>query len=90
MEQTPREIIEETQGDADEEAEGEEEEEELVPFGYGLFENSPESYRQPARGPVDPDYPLARTLILKACLAGFRLKERMGNFFYYTLIFEKP
>jgi protein involved in polysaccharide export with SLBB domain len=29
-----------------------------VPFGYSLFENSPESYRQPAFGPVDPEYPL--------------------------------
>jgi protein involved in polysaccharide export with SLBB domain len=31
---------------------------ELVPFGYSLFENSPDSYRQPTFGPVDPDYPL--------------------------------
>ncbi len=30
----------------------------LVPFGYELFENSPDSYRQPAIGPVDPEYPL--------------------------------
>ncbi|MFN8179874.1 MAG: SLBB domain-containing protein [bacterium] len=30
----------------------------LVPFGYGLFEGSPENYSQPALGPVDPEYPL--------------------------------
>jgi ubiquinone/menaquinone biosynthesis C-methylase UbiE len=38
---------------------------------------------------MDPDYPLAQTLIRKASAAGFRLKKRIGNFFYYTLIFEK-
>jgi ubiquinone/menaquinone biosynthesis C-methylase UbiE len=38
---------------------------------------------------MDPDYPLASTLIRKAAAAGFRLKGRVGNFFYYTLIFEK-
>lgn len=48
VEQAPREIIEETPGQA----------EPLVPFGYSLFENSPDSYRQPAMGPVDPEYPL--------------------------------
>ena len=32
--------------------------EELVPFGFSLFESSPDSYRQPAFGPVDPEYPL--------------------------------
>jgi ubiquinone/menaquinone biosynthesis C-methylase UbiE len=37
----------------------------------------------------DPDYPRARTLIQKAASAGFRLKKKVGNFFYYTLIFEK-
>jgi ubiquinone/menaquinone biosynthesis C-methylase UbiE len=37
----------------------------------------------------DPDYPLAGTLIQKATSAGFRLKEKVGNFFYYTLILEK-
>lgn len=37
----------------------------------------------------DPDYPRARTLIRWASAAGFRLKKRVGNFFYYTLIFEK-
>ena len=31
---------------------------ELLPFGYSLFSSSPDSYRQPASGPVDPDYPL--------------------------------
>jgi protein involved in polysaccharide export with SLBB domain len=35
-----------------------EEEAEPLPFGYSLFETSPESYRQPAFGPVDPEYPL--------------------------------
>jgi len=49
VEEAPREISEETPPEADEE---------LVPFGYSFFENSPESYRQPAIGPVDPDYPL--------------------------------
>ena len=34
------------------------EDEELVPFGYRLFETSPDRYRQPAYGPVDPEYPL--------------------------------
>jgi hypothetical protein len=38
---------------------------------------------------MDPDYPLAGPLIAKAAFAGFRLKEKIGNFFYYTLIFEK-
>ena len=37
----------------------------------------------------DPDYPLARTLISLAEKAGFRPKKRMGNFFSYTLLFEK-
>lgn len=37
----------------------------------------------------DPDYVRAATLIRKAAAAGFRLKERMGNLFYYTLVFEK-
>lgn len=36
----------------------------------------------------DPDYPRAKTLIQKAAPAGFRLKKKVGNFFYYTLIFE--
>jgi ubiquinone/menaquinone biosynthesis C-methylase UbiE len=38
---------------------------------------------------MDPDYPLARTLIRKAHMANFRLKQRVGNFFAYTLVFEK-
>lgn len=38
---------------------------------------------------LDPDYPLVGTLVRRAEKAGFRLKERKGNFFYYTLIFEK-
>lgn len=37
----------------------------------------------------DPDYPRAKTLIRKANTAGFRLKKKIGNFFYYTLILEK-
>jgi protein involved in polysaccharide export with SLBB domain len=32
--------------------------EELAPFGYSLFSTSPDSYRQPGYGPVDPEYPL--------------------------------
>lgn len=38
---------------------------------------------------VDPDYPLAKTVISLATDAGFRLKKREGNFFSYTLVFEK-
>lgn len=38
---------------------------------------------------TDPDYPLAQTLIRKAGTANFRLKKKLGNFFSYTLIFEK-
>ena len=30
----------------------------LVPFGYEMFSGSPDTYRQPAYGPVDPNYPL--------------------------------
>jgi ubiquinone/menaquinone biosynthesis C-methylase UbiE len=37
----------------------------------------------------DPDYPRASTLIRMASSVGFQLKERIGNFLYYTLIFEK-
>jgi hypothetical protein len=37
----------------------------------------------------DPDYPRARTLIRRANATGFRLKKRIGSFFYYTLILEK-
>jgi ubiquinone/menaquinone biosynthesis C-methylase UbiE len=36
----------------------------------------------------DPDYPRAGTLIRKAASAGFQLKKKVGNIFYYTLIFE--
>ena len=38
---------------------------------------------------MDPDYPLAGSIERKAESVGFRLKEKVGNFFYYTLIFEK-
>jgi ubiquinone/menaquinone biosynthesis C-methylase UbiE len=38
---------------------------------------------------TDPDYPLAQTLIRQAGEASFRLKEKLGTFFAYTLIFEK-
>jgi protein involved in polysaccharide export with SLBB domain len=47
VEAAPKEVIEEVHP-ADE----------LVPFGFSLFENSPDSYRQPSFGPVDPHYPL--------------------------------
>jgi ubiquinone/menaquinone biosynthesis C-methylase UbiE len=38
---------------------------------------------------MDPDYRLASTLIRRVNSAGFQLIEKIGNFFYYTLIFEK-
>jgi len=38
---------------------------------------------------MDPDYPLAGTLIHKTQESNFRLIEKIGGFFYYTLIFEK-
>ena len=38
---------------------------------------------------LDPDYPLASALIEKARSSGFRLREKLGNFFCYSLIFEK-
>jgi len=38
---------------------------------------------------TDPDYPLAQTLVHQASQANFRLKKKLGNFFAYTLIFEK-
>ena len=38
---------------------------------------------------LDPDYPLAKTLIRKANAAGYQLKKKVGNFFYYTLVFKK-
>lgn len=37
----------------------------------------------------DPDYPRAKTLMRKATSAGFCLRKKMGNFFNYTLVFEK-
>jgi uncharacterized protein len=37
----------------------------------------------------DPDYPLARTLEKWAGQADFRLKEKQGNFFHYSLVFIK-
>ncbi len=38
---------------------------------------------------LDPDYPLSNTLVHRAEKAGFRLKKKVGNFFYYTLVLEK-
>lgn len=38
---------------------------------------------------MDPDYPRAATLTHKVQAANFHLKEQIGNFFYYTLIFER-
>jgi ubiquinone/menaquinone biosynthesis C-methylase UbiE len=38
---------------------------------------------------LDPDYPLAGSIERMARSVGFRLKEKIGNLFYYTLIFEK-
>ncbi len=38
---------------------------------------------------TDPDYPRASTLIHLAAAAHFRLKNKIGNFFAYTLVFEK-
>ena len=38
---------------------------------------------------LDPDYPLAGTIARMAAAAGFRLRQKLGNFFYYTLLFEK-
>jgi ubiquinone/menaquinone biosynthesis C-methylase UbiE len=37
----------------------------------------------------DPDYPRASTLVRWATRAGFKLRKKLGNFFCYTLIFEK-
>jgi ubiquinone/menaquinone biosynthesis C-methylase UbiE len=37
----------------------------------------------------DPDYPRRSTVTYWSESAGFRLKEKMGNLFYYTLVFEK-
>ena len=38
---------------------------------------------------LDPDYPLRSTLVRMARRKNFRLKQGMGNFFAYTLVFEK-
>jgi ubiquinone/menaquinone biosynthesis C-methylase UbiE len=38
---------------------------------------------------TDPDYPRAQTLMRWASSVGFRLKHKLGNFFAYTLVFEK-
>jgi ubiquinone/menaquinone biosynthesis C-methylase UbiE len=38
---------------------------------------------------MDPDYPLAGRLAAKVRAHGFQLIQKIGNFFYYTLIFEK-
>jgi len=38
---------------------------------------------------VDPDYPLTKTVMDWVAGSGFRLKEKVGNFFYYTLVFVK-
>ena len=38
---------------------------------------------------MDPDYPRARKLISLANAAGFQVKDKIGSFFHYTLIFEK-
>jgi ubiquinone/menaquinone biosynthesis C-methylase UbiE len=38
---------------------------------------------------LDPDYPLAGRLIRKIEAHHFRLEKKLGNFFYYTLIFTK-
>jgi len=37
----------------------------------------------------DLDYPSVSTLIRWVTGVGFKLKKKIGNFFYYTLIFEK-
>jgi len=37
----------------------------------------------------DPDSPRPSTVTRLASAAGFRLKKKVGNFVYYTLIFEK-
>jgi ubiquinone/menaquinone biosynthesis C-methylase UbiE len=38
---------------------------------------------------MDPDYPLSQTLVRWATEVNFRMTQKKGNFFYYTLIFEK-
>ncbi|MEW6717455.1 MAG: class I SAM-dependent methyltransferase [Chloroflexota bacterium] len=37
----------------------------------------------------DPDYSLPNTLVRLVSPIGFRLRKKIGNLFYYTLIFEK-
>jgi ubiquinone/menaquinone biosynthesis C-methylase UbiE len=37
----------------------------------------------------DPDYPSPGTLARWAGEANFQVKQKIGSFFYYTLIFEK-
>ena len=39
---------------------------------------------------LDPDYPLARTVVRWAREVGFELAERHGNWFVYALNFRKP
>jgi len=38
----------------------------------------------------DPDYPLVSTTIRDGTNAGLRLQATEGNFWYYTVRFEKP
>lgn len=38
---------------------------------------------------LDPDYPLAQTLIRMARKAKFQLRKEVGSFFSYTVVFEK-
>jgi len=38
---------------------------------------------------IDPDYPLRSTLIRKFTTLGFEVKEIIGGFFHYTIIFRK-
>jgi len=38
---------------------------------------------------MDPDYPLSSTLIKQVSKYQFKVKDKIGNFFYYTLRFEK-
>ena len=38
---------------------------------------------------LDPDYPLANTLVRLAASAGFGQRTKIGGFWYYTLTFEK-
>ena len=38
---------------------------------------------------IDPDYPQVKTLVQMVTPAGFHLRNKIGNFLYYTLIFDK-